>query len=92
MAVFSTSPPAGVDRRANMNDPVPQPSAGATRGQPISGGFFSPGNLLVYLVAAVPILIKLVCYPAYPGSDDAYIHLTMVRNLTHALGWGNQSA
>jgi hypothetical protein len=45
-------------------------------------------SLTIYLIAAVPILIKLLCYPSYPGSDDAFIHLTIVRNLTHGLGWG----
>ena len=40
------------------------------------------------LLALVPTLVKLVCYPAYPGSDDAFIHLTIVRNVTHGLGWG----
>ncbi len=51
-------------------------------------GMFSVNSWVIYLVAAVPVLIKLLCYPAYPGSDDAFIHLTMVRNLTHSLGWG----
>ena len=44
--------------------------------------------LLICLLALVPILVKLVCYPSYPGSDDAFIHLTIVRNVTHGLGWG----
>ena len=45
-------------------------------------------TLLVCLLALVPILVKLACYPTYPGSDDAFIHLTIVRNVTHGLGWG----
>ena len=45
-------------------------------------------TLAVCLLALVPILVKLLCYPTYPGSDDAFIHLTIVRNLTHGLGWG----
>ena len=39
-------------------------------------------------MAAVPMLIKLLCYWDYPGSDDAFIHLTIVRNLTEGHGWG----
>lgn len=45
-------------------------------------------HLTVCLLAAVPILVKLACYPTYPGSDDAFIHMTIVRNVTHGLGWG----
>ena len=45
-------------------------------------------TLLVCLLALVPTLVKLFCYPTYPGSDDAFIHLTIVRNVTHGLGWG----
>ena len=45
-------------------------------------------TLAVCLLALVPILVKRICYPSYPGSDDAFIHLTIVRNLTHGLGWG----
>ena len=45
-------------------------------------------TLLVCLLALVPTLVKLFCYPTYPGSDDAFIHLTIIRNVTHGLGWG----
>jgi dolichyl-phosphate-mannose-protein mannosyltransferase len=46
-------------------------------------------ELFVVLVAAIiPPIVKLTCYPDYPGSDDAFIHLTVVRNIAHGNGWG----
>jgi hypothetical protein len=56
---------------------------------PNGGGPASRSSfLLVCLIAATPILIKLFCYRDYPGSDDAFIHLRLVDNLTRGLGWG----
>ncbi len=39
-------------------------------------------------IAALPILVKLLCYWDYPGSDDVFTHLTIARNVTQGLGWG----
>jgi len=36
----------------------------------------------------VPALIKLAYYAAYPGSDDAFIHLAIARNFAAGQGWG----
>ncbi len=44
----------------------------------------------VWSVALIPAVVKLVCYPRYPGSDDAFIHLSIVRNLAEGAGWGIQ--
>ena len=44
--------------------------------------------LLVGAIAIVPLVARLLSYPDYPGSDDAFIHLQIVRNLTHGFGWG----
>ena len=43
-------------------------------------------HLAIYLLAAVPTLIKLACYSTYPGSDDAFIHMTIVHNVTNLCG------
>jgi len=42
----------------------------------------------VLTLACVPSFIKLIYYPDYPGSDDAFIHLAIVKNLREGLGWG----
>ena len=42
----------------------------------------------VGVMASLPMLIKLLCYWHYPGSDDAFIHLTVVRNVVEGGGWG----
>lgn len=39
-------------------------------------------------IAAVPLLVKLLCYPSYPGSDDVFVHFRIVRNFVAGLGWG----
>lgn len=36
----------------------------------------------------LPASIKLVCYPGYPGADDAFIHLAIVENIHQGLGCG----
>ena len=45
-------------------------------------------NLLALVIASIPALIKMEFFPHYIGSDDAYIHLTVARNLAQGLGWG----
>ena len=44
--------------------------------------------VLVALLAAVPAIVKLVSYPAYPGSDDAFIHLAVAESVLAGTGWG----
>jgi hypothetical protein len=42
----------------------------------------------VALIALVPAIVKVLCYPHYIGSDDAYIHLRIATNFVQGLGWG----
>ncbi len=42
-------------------------------------------------IALIPLAVKIVCYPRYPGSDDAFIHLAIARNLIAGQGWGIQA-
>ena len=42
----------------------------------------------VALIALVPAMVKVICYPHNIGSDDAYIHLRIATNFIHGLGWG----
>lgn len=43
---------------------------------------------VVGMLIFVPALIKLAYYAAYPGSDDAFIHLAIARNVAAGQGWG----
>lgn len=36
----------------------------------------------------LPAVVRLACYPAYPGSDDAFIHHAVAANLAAGRGWG----
>ncbi len=42
----------------------------------------------VIAIAAFPLLVKLFCYPSYPGSDDVFVHLHIARNVGEGVGWG----
>lgn len=42
----------------------------------------------VTLLALIPAAAKLVSYPDYPGSDDSFIHLSVVQNIATGQGWG----
>jgi hypothetical protein len=44
--------------------------------------------IAVAFLAAVPLAIKLFAYPSYIGSDDAYIHLQVARNIYTNHVWG----
>jgi hypothetical protein len=44
--------------------------------------------LLIGLFALVPALVKLAFYPAYPGSDDAFIHMAVAEHILDGGGWG----
>ena len=44
--------------------------------------------LLIGLLALVPALVKLAFYPAYPGSDDAFIHMATAQHILDGRGWG----
>lgn len=45
---------------------------------------------LVFAVAlsAVPVVIRAVYYPDYPGTDDSFIHAAIIENLRAGRGWG----
>jgi hypothetical protein len=45
-------------------------------------------NVAATLLALIPSLIKLLYYPHNIGSDDAYIHLQVARNVISGHGWG----
>lgn len=38
----------------------------------------------------LPAAVRLLCYPGYPGSDDAFIHSAVATNLAAGRGWGIQ--
>lgn len=40
------------------------------------------------VIAVVPSVIKVLCYPHNIGSDDAYIHLRIATNVVRGLTWG----
>ena len=46
------------------------------------------GWIAVALLAAIPLAVKLFAYPSYIGSDDAYIHLQVARNIYTSHVWG----
>lgn len=46
------------------------------------------GAFTALLLALIPSLIKLLYYPHNIGSDDAYIHLQVARNVVSGHGWG----
>lgn len=39
------------------------------------------------VVAALPSVVKILCYPDYPGSDDVFMHLSVLQNMSHGMGW-----
>lgn len=47
-----------------------------------------PARVLLTVLCLLPAAIKLARYPAYPGSDDAFIHLAIVENIHRGDGWG----
>lgn len=48
---------------------------------------------IVLLAGAIllPAGVRLLCYPRYPGSDDAFIHYAVAANLAAGRGWGIQA-
>jgi 4-amino-4-deoxy-L-arabinose transferase-like glycosyltransferase len=42
----------------------------------------------VGLLVLAPVLVKLAFYPAYPGSDDSFIHMAVAEHILHGDGWG----
>jgi hypothetical protein len=48
----------------------------------------SHGRFAALILALIPSLIKLFYYPHNIGSDDAYIHLQVARNVISGHGWG----
>lgn len=47
-----------------------------------------PARAALAAILASPIVVKLVLFPAYPGSDDAFIHLRIADLLQSSSGWG----
>jgi hypothetical protein len=45
-------------------------------------------NVAAVILALLPSAIKLLYYPHNIGSDDAYIHLQVARNILSGHGWG----
>lgn len=45
-------------------------------------------RVLVVGVVLSPVVIKLALFPAYPGSDDAFIHLRIASLIASGAGWG----
>jgi hypothetical protein len=43
---------------------------------------------LVALCSLLPAIVKLYYYPDYPGSDDAFIHFSVIQNIHRGWGWG----
>ncbi len=49
----------------------------------------SPSQVGVLLiVSAIPSIVKILFYPDYPGADDSFMHLSVIQNLSHGMGWG----
>jgi hypothetical protein len=47
---------------------------------------------IVVVLVLSPALAKLAFYPAYPGSDDAFIHIATAKHVLNGEGWGVVSA
>lgn len=47
-------------------------------------------GLAVLFVALVPAIAKLIFYPSYPGSDDAFIHIAVAEHILDGEGWSIQ--
>jgi hypothetical protein len=45
-------------------------------------------QLVIVLIAAIPVLVRLIYAWNYPGADDAFIYLSIVRNVIAGHGWG----
>ena len=48
------------------------------------------GTALLVGAILLPAAVRLVCYPGYPGSDDAFIHYAVASNVATDRGWGIQ--
>lgn len=51
-----------------------------------------PGKPAEWLAVAglclLPAIVKLLFYRSYPGSDDSFIHLSVIEHITAGQGWG----
>ncbi len=63
---------------------APAPATTAPRAVPGRAGFW----LALIGIALVPAAVKLLFAPSYPGSDDAFIHLEVIKRLVAGQGWG----
>src|SRR5262245_20642428 len=49
----------------------------------------TPSQVVVLLiVSAIPSVVKILFYPDYPGADDVFMHLSVIQNMSHGMGWG----
>ena len=44
--------------------------------------------LLVILISVVPLLVRQIFFPEYPGPDDAFIHLAVINSIAKFNTWG----
>lgn len=51
----------------------------------------SAGFALLVGAILLPAAVRLLCYPSYPGSDDAFIHYAVAENVATGRGWGLQA-
>jgi hypothetical protein len=42
---------------------------------------------IAFLFALIPVFVKLIYFPQYPGTDDAFIHAALVKNILSGNGW-----
>jgi hypothetical protein len=47
-----------------------------------------PQAIALLIASAIPSVVKILFYPDYPGADDVFMHLSVLQNLSHGLGWG----
>lgn len=45
-------------------------------------------NVLACVLIASPAIVKVIFYPDYPGSDDAFIHVATAEHILSGQGWG----
>jgi hypothetical protein len=64
-----------------MSAALAKPKRIIDRSHVVSGAF------AVVLILA-PAIVKLIFYPAYPGSDDAFIHMAVADHILDGEGWG----
>ncbi|MGE3652135.1 MAG: hypothetical protein AB7G10_27655 [Reyranellaceae bacterium] len=46
------------------------------------------GWAIALAAAFIPVAVRMAYYPHYPGSDDAFIHASIIQNIRSGAGWG----